>query len=192
MRNGKSRRELPRARPTIFPKGVVNPVPPSLVDPRVAPPCQTRDPQERGPAVDPGRNFATHRRTKRMAEREPISASRVQGRAMQHLSHNGDVPETMMAGSVPVPRLGKPDNPRCPECRLRWRRTLIRYDYGVAFLGYFSADVCPRGHTYLTEESGDAIEAISIASGLWGRPPPRVWPPRRSRLAARSPRNRRR
>lgn len=97
-----------------------------------------------------------------------------------------------MTGPIPSPQIGKPDNPRCPECRLRWRRTLIRYDYGAAFLGYYPADLCPKGHAYLTEESSDAIEALSKASGLWGKPPPRRWPLRKSRLGSSSARKRER
>lgn len=88
--------------------------------------------------------------------------------------------------------LGKPSWPFCPDCGARWKRQFVRYDYGAAFLGYYPAEVCPRGHTYLTQESSRAIEAISIASGLWGKAPPRVWPPRKSRLAARSRRKARR
>lgn len=90
------------------------------------------------------------------------------------------------------PDLGTPSWPYCPDCGARWTRRLVRYDYGAAFLGYYPAEVCPRGHTYLTQESSRAIEAISIASGLWGRPPPRVWPRRKSRLSARSGRTKKR
>lgn len=181
-----------KVRPPVLAKGIGHQVQPSLVRPRLAPPREARDPRCRSAAPHPHRDLATYRRGKRMAEREPVSASGVQNRTVQHLSDHADVSETTMSGPVPVPPLGKPDNPRCPECRLRWRRTLIRYDYGAAFLGYFPADVCPKGHAYLTGESGQAIEAITIASGLWGKAPPRVWPPRKGRLGTTSSRRRRR
>ena len=84
--------------------------------------------------------------------------------------------------------LGKPDNPLCAICRRPWKRSLLRFDYGAAFLGYFPADVCPRGHAFFTAESSDALEAISQAAGLWGKPPPRVWPRPRGRLGAKVPR----
>jgi hypothetical protein len=179
-----------KARPPVSAKGIGDQVHPPLVRPRLAPPREAGDLRIRSAAPDPDRDLASHREGKRMAEREPVSAGGVQNPTVQHLSDHGDVSATTMTGPVPVPPLGKPDNPRCPECRLRWRRTLIRYDYGAAFLGYFPADVCPKGHAYLTGESGQAIEAITIASGLWGKAPPRVWPPRKSRLGAQSSRGR--
>ena len=63
--------------------------------------------------------------------------------------------------------------------------------YGAAFFGYFPADVCPKGHAYYTQETWRALDAIFIAAGLWGKPPPRTWPPRKSRLGAPAPARRR-
>jgi hypothetical protein len=67
-----------------------------------------------------------------------------------------------------LPDLGAPDVPDCPECGTPFVRTLVRFDYGGQFFGYFPADVCARGHEFLTDESDEAIEQMAKKMGLFG------------------------
>lgn len=65
--------------------------------------------------------------------------------------------------------IGEPEIVRCPICRTTMRRALVRFEQAGQLFGYFPADVCEEGHDWLTEEAGEAIEAISKAKGLFGR-----------------------
>jgi hypothetical protein len=53
-------------------------------------------------------------------------------------------------------------------CGTRFERQLVRFDMEGHFFGYFPADVCKKGHDFLTEESSQAIEEIAKALGLFG------------------------
>ena len=65
-----------------------------------------------------------------------------------------------------LPELGDPDVPQCPICETPFTRTLIRFEFRRQFFGYFPADVCERGHEFLTDESDQAIEAIAKRTAL--------------------------
>ena len=67
------------------------------------------------------------------------------------------------------PGLGKPEVPDCPMCGTPFVRTLVRFDFEGEFFGYFPADVCRKGHDFLTGESDRAIEAIAAARGVHRR-----------------------
>jgi hypothetical protein len=170
----------------IVAKGRLPTVPVPLVGPCTRAGQNAWDHTARGSSHDSHGNVDSYRRAKRMGEPESVSKDRLQGRAVQRLSHFRDVHEIQMKNDAKRSKLGTPDNPLCPECRLQWKRVLVRCDNGGALLGYFPADVCPRGHTYWTDESWRALDAISNAAGLNGTPPSKVRPPRKSRLAART------
>lgn len=71
---------------------------------------------------------------------------------------------------IPVDRnLGDPIPPNCLQCGTPFRRSLIGFDLEGKFLGFFPADVCQRGHTYLTQESSRAIDEVAKRTGLWAR-----------------------
>lgn len=85
--------------------------------------------------------------------------------------------------SVVLPDLGEPDVPDCPECGTPFARTLIRFDFKGQFFGYFPADVCQRGHRFLTDESDEAIEEMAKRMGVFGSRAPRG--PARAKASAR-------
>jgi len=64
--------------------------------------------------------------------------------------------------------LGEPDVADCPMCGAAFARRLVRFDFRGHFFGYFPADVCAKGHDFLTEESSESIEKAAVAMGLFG------------------------
>ena len=66
------------------------------------------------------------------------------------------------------PHLGVPPVADCPLCGTLFERRLVRFDMEGHFFGYFPADVCAKGHDFLTEESSQAIEEIAKGLGLFG------------------------
>jgi hypothetical protein len=78
--------------------------------------------------------------------------------------------------------IGEPEVADCPMCGTHFERTLVRFDFRGHFFGYFPADVCARGHDFLTDESSVAIEKVAKALGLFG---PRK-APRKSRAPSRA------
>lgn len=67
-----------------------------------------------------------------------------------------------------VVAIGKTDVPECPQCGADFIRALIRFEFEGQLVGYYPADVCDRGHRFLTQESSRAIDATLKRRGLWG------------------------
>jgi hypothetical protein len=68
------------------------------------------------------------------------------------------------------PDLGQPDVPECPICGTKFSRALLHFDFKGHLFGYFPADVCEKGHDFLTNESDIAIEKMARGLGLMGKP----------------------
>jgi len=69
------------------------------------------------------------------------------------------------------PDLGKPEVENCPICGTSFTRALVRFDYKGRLFGYFPADVCRKGHDFLTDESDRAIEFLANKLGPFGKRP---------------------
>lgn len=69
---------------------------------------------------------------------------------------------------VEVSDLGEPPVLACPLDGTAMRRALVRYEASGQLFGYFPADICERGHDWLTEEAAQNVDAIAKARGLFG------------------------
>jgi hypothetical protein len=88
--------------------------------------------------------------------------------SVQHLHYHGILQEDVNSVNASNEDLGEPEVADCPMCGSPFERKLVRFEMRGHFFGYFPADVCSKGHDFLTEESSLAIEKTAIALGLFG------------------------
>lgn len=105
-----------------------------------------------------------------MRSGRPVPESGLCAPSLQHLFDYGPLHEAMNLAELAALDLGPPDVPKCPICGAKFSRTLLRLDFKGHLFGYFPADICEKGHDFLTDESDVAIEEIAQKLGLTGKP----------------------